>query len=116
MLSLLFFCSLITACEPKHLGPEMTRDGVSFTLYAPEAKNVAIAGTFNAWDIHKSRLSGPDKEGYWRIVIPLPEGRYEYIFIVNGKTWQPDPSVPEIDDGFGGKNSVLVIGNENPGL
>src|SRR5512143_1835388 len=116
ILSILFFSTLITACGPKHLGPEMTRDGVSFTFYAPEAKNVAIAGTFNAWDIHKNRLSGPDKEGYWRIVIPLPEGRYEYLFIVDGKKWHPDPSVPEIDDGFGGKNSVLVIGDGNPGL
>jgi 1,4-alpha-glucan branching enzyme len=110
IVSILFLSSLITACGPKHLGPEMTNGGVSFTFYAPTAKSVAIAGSFNAWNIHNDRLSGPDKKGFWNIVKPLPEGRYEYLFIVDGKQWEPDPAVPQVDDGFGGKNSVLVIG------
>ncbi len=46
MISILFFCSLISACGPKHLGPELTKEGVSFTFYAPEASSVAIAGSF----------------------------------------------------------------------
>jgi 1,4-alpha-glucan branching enzyme len=116
IISLLFFCSLIAACGPKHAGPEITMDGVSFTFYAPEAKSVAIAGSFNAWDRHKYSLSGPDKKGFWSIVIPLSEGRYEYLFIVDGKKWLRNPTVPEVDDGFGGKNSVLLIGDEHPGL
>jgi 1,4-alpha-glucan branching enzyme len=116
MISILCFCSLISACGPKHLGPELTKEGVSFTLYAPEARSVAIAGTFNAWDIHKNRLSGADNNGVWNIIIPLPEGRYEYLFIVDGKKWQPDPSVPEVDDGFGGKNSVLIVPEGHAGL
>jgi 1,4-alpha-glucan branching enzyme len=116
IISILFFCLLISACGPRRLGPELTKDGVSFTFYAPEARSVAIAGTFNAWDTHKNRLSGPDNNSVWHIIIPLPEGRYEYLFIVDGKKWQPDPVVPEVDDGFGGKNSVLLIGKENPGL
>lgn len=116
ILSILFFCSLISACGPKHLGPELTKDGVSFTFYAPEARSVTIAGTFNAWDTHRNRLSRPDNNGVWRIIIPLSEGRYEYLFIVDGKKWHTDPYVPEVDDGFGGKNSILLIGNENSRL
>lgn len=116
ILSLLLFCSLITSCGPKHPGPEMTSGGVSFTFYAPTSKSVSIAGSFNAWSIQKDSLSGPDKNGIWSIVIPLPAGRYEYLFVVDGKKWQPDPSVPEVDDGFGEKNSVLVIGSDNPRL
>ena len=112
----LAFILLITACAPMHPGPEMTREGVAFSLYAPEAKNVAIAGSFNAWDKHKDRLSGPDRKGIWSIVVPLHQGRYEYLFIVNGEKWQPDPSVPEVDDGFGGKNSVLLVPEEHGGL
>jgi len=116
ILSSLFLCTLITSCGPKHHGPEMTSGGVSFTFSAPEARSVAIAGSFNAWSIHNDRLSGADKNGIWSIVLPLPEGRYEYLFIVDGTKWQLDPAVPEVDDGFGGKNSVLVIGGEHSGL
>jgi 1,4-alpha-glucan branching enzyme len=109
MISMLF-CTLLAACGPKYPGPVMTGDGVSFTFYAPKAKSVAIAGSFNSWDIRKNRLSGPDKNGLWNIVLPLTEGRYEYLFVINNKDWQPDPAVPEVDDGFGRKNSVLVVG------
>jgi 1,4-alpha-glucan branching enzyme len=116
IISLLLFCLLIVACGLKHPGPEMTREGVSFNFYAPQAKSVAIAGSFNAWDMHKDGLSGANKKGLWSIVIPLHEGRYEYLFIVDGKNWQPDPSVPEVDDGFGGKNSVLLVPDEHTGL
>jgi len=105
----------ITGCVPKSLGPEITKDGVFFSFYAPTAKSVTISGSFNAWDVHKDRMSGPDKSGVWSDVIPLPEGRYEYLFIVDGK-WLPDPSVPEVDDGFGGKNSVLIVPEEHTGL
>jgi 1,4-alpha-glucan branching enzyme len=106
----LLLCTLLVACGPKHPGPEATKDGVSFVFYAPKAASVAIAGNFNSWDIKKDSLSGPDKSGLWDIVLPLPEGRYEYLFVVNSKDWQTDPAVPEVDDGFGRKNSVLVVG------
>jgi 1,4-alpha-glucan branching enzyme len=115
LLLILLLLSIVN-CAPKRLGPEITTDGILFHFYAPSAKSVTISGSFNAWDTHKNRLSGPDNNGVWYIVIPLPEGRYEYLFIVDGKKWQPDPSVPEVDDGFGGKNSVLLIGKENPEL
>ncbi len=112
ILLLIVCCSLLAACVPKYPGPEMTDAGVSFTFFAPQAKSVAIAGTFNSWDTHRDELSGPDKNGIWHIVLPLPEGRYEYLFIVDGTKWQPDPAVPQVDDGFGGKNSVLLMGSE----
>jgi 1,4-alpha-glucan branching enzyme len=112
----LAFILLVAACAPMHPGPEMTRDGVAFSFYAPGAKKVGIAGNFNAWNMYKDSLSGPDKKGLWTIVIPLHQGRYEYLFIVDGKKWQPDPSVPEVDDGFGGKNSVLLVPEEHAGL
>ncbi len=110
------FFLLIAACAPLHPGPELTKGGVRFAFSAPKAKSVAIAGSFNAWSKSKDRLSGPDENGVWHIVIPLSEGRYEYLFLVDGITWQTDPSVPAVDDGFGGKNSVLVIGNERSPL
>ncbi len=88
----------------------MTGKGVVFSFYAPQATSVAIAGSFNAWDIRKDRLSGPDKKGLWEIFLPLPAGRYEYLFVVNDKDWEPDPETPQVDDGFGRKNSMLFVG------
>ena len=83
IISLMLFCSLLTACGAKLPGPVITGEGVSFSFYAPKAKSVAIAGSFNAWDIHKDRLSGPDTNGLWNIVLPLTNGRYEYLFVIN---------------------------------
>jgi 1,4-alpha-glucan branching enzyme len=116
IISLILFSLSIVSCAPRHFGPEMTRDGVFFSFYAPAAKSVTIAGSFNAWDIRKDSLAGPDNNGVWTIVLSLSPGRYEYLFIVDGKDWQPDPSVPAVDDGFGGKNSVLLVPEEHSGL
>jgi 1,4-alpha-glucan branching enzyme len=116
VLFLILLLLSIVNCVPKRLGPEITKNGILFSFNAPSAKSVTISGSFNAWDTHKNRLSGPDNNGIWNIIIPLPEGRYEYLFIVDGKKWQPDPSVPEVDDGFGGKNSVLIVPEEHAGL
>lgn len=115
VLLLVVFLLSIAGCAQKRLGPEITKDGILFSFYAPTARSVTISGNFNAWDIHKDRMSGPDKNGVWSVVIPLREGRYEYLFIVDGK-WRPDPSVPAVDDGFGGKNSVLFVPEKRAGL
>lgn len=99
----------ITGCEPKHLGPQVRRDGVYFSYYAPAAKHIAIAGRFNQWDVDADVLTGPDRNGVWSIILPLPAGRYEYLYYVD-KDWKLDPETPSVDDGFGGRNSVVVIG------
>lgn len=98
-----------TGCAAVHQGPEPVDGGVRFSLHAPAAKSVAISGSFNRWDTTKDLLAGPDSRGGWSIVLPLPEGRHEYLFIINGETWLVDPAVPSVDDGLGGRNSVIVI-------
>jgi cyclomaltodextrinase / maltogenic alpha-amylase / neopullulanase len=103
------FVLFFTGCAVGHRGPEPVDGGVRFSLHAPAAKSVAISGSFNRWDTTKDLLAGPDSSGGWSIVLPLPEGRHEYLFIMNGETWLVDPAVPSVDDGLGGKNSVIVI-------
>ena len=45
----------------------------------------------------------------WAIDLELKPGRQEYRFVVDGQ-WQEDPDAAEqVDNPFGGKNSVLVI-------
>ena len=107
---LLFFFLSLTGCASRHLGPEERLEGVYFPFYAPEARSIAISGSFNQWDFSKDILVGPDKHGVWSIILPLPMGRYEYLFVINGKAWMLDPGAPSVDDGLGGRNSVVVIG------
>jgi len=89
--------------------PVKTAEGWKFSFLAPDAKSVALAGTFNNW----STSSDPMKKGeggVWTVVKPLDPGSYQYKFVVNGSDWKPDPQNPNgTDDGFGGKNSVLTV-------
>jgi len=102
-------------CASHHQGPEAVENGVRFTLSAPMARSVAIAGSFNRWDSHRDMLIPADGRGFWSITLPLPPGRYEYRFVINGETWVLDPAAPEIDDGMGGKNSLLIVEDKPTG-
>jgi 1,4-alpha-glucan branching enzyme len=100
---------LISGCAPKSLEPVVLHEGVRFSYSAPTAKSISIAGSFNRWNPDHDRLIGPDREGIWTIVLGLPPGRYEYRFVVDGKEWVLDPSVPWVDDGMGDRNSLFIV-------
>jgi 1,4-alpha-glucan branching enzyme len=91
-------------------GPEVTENGIRFTLYSENAESVAIAGDFNNWSKTADQLSFDERDGEWEIVIPLPEGRYEYKFVIDGEEWIADPgNSARTEDGFGGYNSVIRV-------
>lgn len=81
---------------------------ITFTLHLPEAQEVAVVGDFNAWDPHATRLTRHD--GSWNVTVQLAPGQYQYMFVVNGATWMPDPhAVQQVDDGYGRKNALLTL-------
>ncbi len=100
----------LAGCAPKSLDPVSLHEGVRFSYSAPSAKTVSIAGSFNRWNPDQDRLVGPDRVGIWTIVLKLAPGRYEYRYVLDGKEWELDPSVPSVDDRLGDRNSVIVIG------
>ena len=100
---------LLAGCAPKSTAPEVLDSGVRFSFFAPSATSVAIAGSFNQWDPEQARLTGPDKNGIWTIILPLSTGRHEYHFVINSSEWALDPAAPAIDDGFEGKNSFVIV-------
>jgi len=59
---------------------------VVFTIEAPLATTVAVAGSFNNWSVTKNKLK-KDKKGLWSVKIPLAAGRYEYKFVCDGVNW-----------------------------
>jgi 1,4-alpha-glucan branching enzyme len=81
---------------------------VEFILDRPQARSVAVAGSFNNWDGTRTPLR-LDSGGAWRATVWLPAGRYEYRFVVDGQ-WISDPGAREsVRNTFGSTNSVLVV-------
>ena len=82
---------------------------VTMNLRAPQAKQVAVAGTFNKWKTDAHVLA-KQENGVWTINIPLKPGEYSYMFVVDGKAWVTDPNAETYsDDGFGNKNAVMRV-------
>lgn len=82
---------------------------VRFTLTAPEARQVELAGSFNGWGARKIVLARGEN-GAWNATVELPRGRYEYAFVVDGQRFVADGAAADFaDDGFGDRNAVLDI-------
>jgi Glycogen recognition site of AMP-activated protein kinase len=84
---------------------------VRFVLFAPEARQVGLAGTFNQWDAAQTPLVRAGAPGVWTATLTLPSGQHQYAFVIDGARWVLDPAAPAVDDGFGGgrRNSVLTL-------
>lgn len=82
---------------------------VRMVLYAPDAGEVTVAGSFNGWDPEAARLER-SQDGLYHTVISVPHGRHEYMFVIDGERWVTDPTAAlAVDDGFGHRNAVLEI-------
>ena len=79
---------------------------VDFEFYAPEAKKVQLAGTFNKWHAGETPMR-KERDGKWRVSLDLPAGRYEYRYLVDGN-WQNDQRPVEcVPNTFGSWNCVI---------
>ena len=79
-----------------------------------KAHTVAIAGDFNGWNPQANPLGDPEGNGIWTGTLNLEPGRYEYMFVLDGEKWFPDPNALRyVKDGFGNKNAILEINNCN---
>jgi glycosidase len=73
--------------------------------------HVAVAGDFNGWSQEATPMSR-QSNGVFSVSVDMSEGVHLYKFLVDGK-WINDPhSDAELEqsDGFGGKNSAVLIG------
>ena len=82
---------------------------VRLNFYAPQAKQVAVAGDFNKWQVN-AHVMDRQAGGVWSVEITLKPGVYSYMFVVDGKAWITDPEAESFqDDGFGSKNAVMRV-------
>ncbi|MFA4888365.1 MAG: glycogen-binding domain-containing protein [Candidatus Omnitrophota bacterium] len=79
-----------------------------FKLFAPQAKKVSLAGSFNNWN--QSAVSAKkDVKGSWSAKVSLKPGKYEYKFFVDG-SWVNDPGCKAcVPNAFGTHNCVVVV-------
>jgi 1,4-alpha-glucan branching enzyme len=81
---------------------------VTFMLYEPHARSVALSGEFNAWSTVANHMRQLDN-GVWQITLALAPGKYQYKFVVDGQ-WRSDVSAKEtVDNQFGTLNSVIEV-------
>jgi len=87
--------------------PLLTKTGVLFTLAAPEARRVQLAGDFNSWVPEGNEMEFSN--GVWKKILALTPGRYRYRYVVDGR-WQSDPmnSCTEPSP-FGEQDSVVDL-------
>jgi 1,4-alpha-glucan branching enzyme len=97
------------AAKPAAAAAVAAGDGATFK-YSGAGNTVNLAGDFNNWSTSADALT-KQADGSWAITKKLAPGRYAYKFVVDGSNWKEDPNAKEtVDDGFGGKNAIMVVG------
>ena len=99
--------------------PSEVEDGIMFRYHAPSARLVTLAGNFNNWggtqgggryDPSINPMSDSNGDGTWTLVVPLPPGRYQYKFVIDGGVrWEQDPNNPDKALEGGIENSLVVV-------
>ena len=81
---------------------------IQFEFHSPDANEVFLVGDFNQWE-PKKHVMKKGKNGAWEKTTMLPQGTYEYKFLVDG-SWVEDPKNPErCLNRFGTLNNVLKV-------
>jgi hypothetical protein len=100
--------------EKDRLALKDSRVPVVLAYRSPDARSVAVIGSFNGWQAQKCELKSINGEPHWSVTLLLPTGRYEYAFVVDGDKIVPDPGAGlHEEDGFGNQNAILFVGNGN---
>lgn len=89
-------------------GKKSKEKAVVFECFAPMARAVHLAGTFNDWNVASCPLK-KDHSGKWKVKLLLAPGRYEYRYLVDG-VWENDQRPVEcIPNAFGSWNCVVTV-------
>ena len=82
-------------CLGAHLTQKLGVDGVSFAVWAPNARRVSVVGSFNQWDGRRHPMRLRRECGVWEIFIPgLMQGdvyKFEILGATGGIALKADP-------------------------
>lgn len=89
----------------KHLNHKKRR---TFSLAAPNATFVTLAGDFTNWQINAIPMK-KHPDGTWKVSVPLEPGEHRYRFLVDG-AWQDDPACSvHAPNPFGSNDAVISV-------
>jgi 1,4-alpha-glucan branching enzyme len=92
----------------KVMNQKKKRKRITFSIEALEAKEVFLVGEFNGWKTgaHPMKKNGT---GIWTKPLMLPEGRFEYKFLIDNN-WVADPqNERSCSNCFGTQNSIVSV-------
>jgi len=97
--------------EAEHLIAEMRNKlkVYTFSLSAPEAKEIYVVGDFNNWKADGSSRFEQLPDGRWEKRIALKPGTYKYKFIIDGEWHRDRNNSKTISNTFGSADSILAI-------
>ncbi|HAN77965.1 MAG TPA: hypothetical protein DCQ31_09420, partial [Bacteroidales bacterium] len=83
---------------------------VTLSIGDKNYKTVAVKGEMNGWNTNAGTMQL--KNGTWLIDFTMSPGKYQYLFVIDGKeTPDPNNAIKE-SNGMGGFNSILAVGKE----
>jgi hypothetical protein len=103
---------LLALFPAREIGPRLGQEeGIAqFVARFPDARSVAVVGSFNDWRPGSIPLEDVDHDGVRSASIVLPAGSLEYMFVVDGERWVADPLAGRyVEDDFGRENSLLIV-------
>jgi hypothetical protein len=80
-------------------------------VFVGRAHRVSLVGDFNGWDATRTQLAPAGHDGTWVAAVPVPKGRHEYAFIVDGTQWVADPFAATSADDFDTTSSIITVGD-----
>ena len=87
---------------------KVTKKTAEFAFRAPDAKEVLLAGEFNAWD-NQSLPMKKYKGGIWKTKVKLPPGRHEYKFFADNAWVESLPGVEQVSNPLGTRNFIVLV-------
>ncbi len=75
-----------------------------------KVREVYVAGDFNDWAATQDEMSYNESKKVWILEMGLQPGNYAYKYVINGTKWIKPPKAQKFkNDGYGGKNAVVVV-------
>lgn len=101
------------SAPPARAAAQVVHDTVNVVrfVFVGQAKTVSLVGDFNAWGAQPVSLVPTGSNGTWSASVPVPNGRHEYAFIVDGQRWVADPFAPSSSDEFNTSSSIITVGS-----
>ena len=93
--------------ESPGLGTTLSADGVIFRVWAPNAKQVSVIGTFNGWNGEAHPLE-PEDGGIWQVCVGCASvgDHYKYqLTTERGVITRIDPHAREVTNSVG--NAII---------